>query len=100
MKKTNFLRLLKLMSDMDKDIAVVENLGIDLQECALTKGMYEMFNLVMEEAYGKEGLDWVLWYIYEKQSNPQLQAFDKDGVEIVKTEDDLHAYLELLITTS
>ena len=94
MKKANFLRLLELMSNIDRDIVVLEGLGVDLQDCACVKGVYEIFNLVVENAYGKDGLDWVLWYVYEKQPNPALQAFDEDGNEIIKTKDELHAYLE------
>lgn len=94
MKKTIFLRLLKLISLIDKNIVVLEGLGIDLQDCTLTKCLYEMFNLVIEDSYGKVGLDWVLWYVYEKQANPALQAFDNDGNEIIKNDDELHVYLE------
>lgn len=95
MKKAIFLRLLELTSYMDKDLATLEGLGIDLQECTLTKGLYEIFNLVMEDIYGKEGLDWILWFIYEKQANPSLQMFDKEGNEIIKNNDELYTYLEV-----
>lgn len=95
MKKTNFLKLLELMSNMDRDIIVLEGLGIDLQDSSITKGLYEIFSIAMEESYDREGLDWILWFIYEKQSNPALKAFDSEGNEIIKTEDELYEYLNV-----
>lgn len=92
MKKTNFLRLLDLMFNVDKDMVVLEKLGVDLQDCSFTKCLHEMFDLVIEETYNKEGLDLVLWFIYEKRAS--LRATDKDGNEIIKTKDELYDYLE------
>ena len=34
------------------------------------------------EAFGKEGLDSIEWFIYEKGDNPEMKAWDKDDNEI------------------
>lgn len=34
------------------------------------------------ESFGKEGLDWIEWFIYEKGDNPDIKAWDKDNNEI------------------
>jgi phosphoglycerol transferase MdoB-like AlkP superfamily enzyme len=37
---------------------------------------------LMLEAFGKEGVDWIDWYIYEKNGREDLKAWDKYGNEI------------------
>jgi hypothetical protein len=38
---------------------------------------------LMIEVFGKEGMDWIDWYVCEKRENPEkLRAWDKEGNEI------------------
>lgn len=37
---------------------------------------------LMLEVFGKVGVDWVSWYVYEKDGRESLKAFDKEGNEI------------------
>jgi hypothetical protein len=37
---------------------------------------------LMLEAFGKEGVDWIDWYIYEKDGREDMKAYDKEGNEI------------------
>jgi hypothetical protein len=34
------------------------------------------------ESFGKEGLEWIEWFIYERDNNPEMKAWDKDNNEI------------------
>ena len=34
------------------------------------------------ETFGKEGLEWIEWFIYERDDNPEMKAWDKDNNEI------------------
>ena len=34
------------------------------------------------ESFGKEGLEWIEWFIYERDGNPDIKAWDKDNNEI------------------
>lgn len=98
MKKITFLKLLDLISNVGKDTEKLEELGIDVCESTLVNGMCELFDSVMEDTYGQQGLEWVQWWVYEKSRNPDLQAFetDEDGVqtEIIRSVDELYEYLE------
>lgn len=98
MNKITFLKLLDLITNVNKDAETLENLGIDISECSLIVGMCEMFDTIIEEEYGQEGLDWVQWWIYEKASNPDLKSFETneegEQVEIVRNVDELYDYLE------
>ena len=87
MKKVTFLKLLNLISNVGKDTEKLEELGIDISESTLVNGMCELFDTVMEDAYGQGGLEWVQWWVYEKSRNPELKAFETDeygnDVEII-----------------
>ena len=71
MKKVTFLKLLSLISNVGKDTEKLEELGIDVCERTLVNGMCELFDTVMEDAYGQGGLEWVQWWVYEKSRNPE-----------------------------
>lgn len=98
MKKVTFLKLLDLISNVGKDTEKLEELGIDVCESTLVNGMCELFDAVMEDAYGQEGLEWIQWWVYEKSRNPELKAFETDEhgneVEIIRSADELYEYLE------
>lgn len=98
MKKVTFLKLLNLISNVGKDTEKLEELGIDVCESTLVNDMCELFDAVMEDAYGQEGLEWVQWWVYEKSRNPELKAYETnehgEDVEIIRSVDELYDYLE------
>jgi hypothetical protein len=54
--------------------------GVDL--LAYNDDYYkEVVQPLMLEAFGKEGVDWIDWYIYEKDGREDLKAWDKEGNE-------------------
>lgn len=42
----------------------------------------KMFDKFLEIYFTEEGLDWIYWYLYEKDNNPEYKAWDKDNNEI------------------
>jgi hypothetical protein len=34
------------------------------------------------ESFGKEGLEWIEWFIYERDGNPDIKAWDRNNNEI------------------
>jgi len=55
--------------------------GVDL--LAFNDDYYgEVVHPLMLEAFGKEGVDWIDWYIYEKDGREDMKAWDKEGNEI------------------
>lgn len=91
MKKANFIELLQLLSSVNKDIEVLERLGIDLQDSTITRSMDAIFSVVLSDIYDKEGLECILWYVYEKSLNPELKLGDLE----IETPEDLYTYLEM-----
>lgn len=98
MKKVTFLKLLNLISNVGKDAEKLEELGIDICESTLVNGMCELFDAVIEDAYGPNGLEWVQWWVYEKSRNLELKAYETnengEDIEIIRTVDELYDYLE------
>jgi len=55
--------------------------GVDL--LSFNEDYYrEVVHPLMVEAFGKEGVEWVNWYIYEKDGKEDMKAWDKEGNEI------------------
>ena len=87
------MKLINALNQFNDDVTKLSDMGIDMIESPVCLNVYDIFNIVLEDHYGSEGLDWVLWFIYEKQLNPELRAYDHN-VEIIKDLDGLYEYLE------
>lgn len=98
MNRTTFLELLSLVEDVNKFIDKLEELGIDICENPLVSSVYKLFDTIISDSYGQEGLEWVQWWVYEKSNNPELKAYETDEqgneVEIIRNVDELYNYLE------
>jgi hypothetical protein len=42
----------------------------------------EVVRPLIVETFGEEGIDWINWYIYEKNGREDMKAWDKEGNEI------------------
>lgn len=80
-----------------------EEVGIDLFESKheLLAWSSKMVDITIEALYGKEGLEWVDWFIYESgygEGSPitgrKMEAHDKDGTPICFSIESLYEYLE------
>lgn len=59
-------------------------------ESPLVESGWNLINLLVESHFDEEGQDWVNWWLYEKDGNPEMKAFDEDNNEIpTETIDDL-----------
>jgi len=55
--------------------------GVDL--LAYDEDYYrDVVRPLMLEAFGREGVDWICWYVHEKDGREDMKAYDKDGNEI------------------
>ena len=55
--------------------------GVDL--LSFNEDYYrDVVHPLMLEAFGKEGVDWIDWYIYEKDGREDMKAWDTEGNEI------------------
>ena len=55
-------------------------MGLDLQN--IVDPFHHIISHLLRVYYGKEGEDWISWFLYERSNSEEAQAWDKDGNEI------------------
>ena len=65
-------------------------LGTNFFESPLAEVGWNLVNMLINSHFDEEGQDWINWWLYEKDGNPELKAFDEADNEIpTETIDDL-----------
>jgi hypothetical protein len=77
MTKENFLEVLHAIEDFDKFIDDSYELGIDLINSSMVQNVSTINKILLTEIYGKDGYEWIEWYLYEK---PMLLKDDKTPI--------------------
>jgi hypothetical protein len=55
----------------------------------VTDGYSKAITILLKSYYGEQGEDWISWFLYERDPERDLLAYDKDGNEICKTVEEL-----------
>ena len=78
MKLEVFAEILnKLRKQSDKEHALY---ALDVDLINFSDDYTSVINILLEVYYGKEGADWIAWYLWERDPvGDQYQATDKDG---------------------
>ena len=63
MEYSKFSQIVLRLKRHDEDMSKAHKLGIDLHD--MVDGLHQIISLLIEEVYGKEGLDWFSWFCYE-----------------------------------
>lgn len=78
MRQEVFTHILDKIRDKSKRIDDLYELGIDLIN--FSDDSNEVINILLEVYYGKEGADWISWYLWEHDiKGDKYQATDKDS---------------------
>ena len=78
MRQEVFTHILDKIRDKSKRIDDLYELGIDLIN--FSDDSNEVINILLKVYYGKEGADWIEWYLWEQNlKEGNCQATDKDG---------------------
>lgn len=76
-----FTNLIEGIKAQDKKTHELCEKGVDI--LSFNDDYYgEVVYPLIIECFGKEGLDWINWFIYERGDNPEMKAWDKEGKEI------------------
>lgn len=77
-----FEKLIQELESISERYSKLYDLGVDLMN--YDEPLQRINSLLMLEVFGKEGKDWIEWYLYERVSHSGniLQAWDKDDNEI------------------
>lgn len=115
-----FLKILNNYRSFSENASALYEIGFDLHEgkYSTVAQVEEMLETIIESHYGKEGVTWVMWFIYEsdwgekdwskndcynekgeliyKKGEPRSGANDNDGNPICYSFESLYEYLEKL----
>ena len=93
MTDENFLKVTLSLQKEGRVISELYKLNTDLLE--FVDPYYKMVSILIEEIYGKRGLDMFDWFCWENDFGQKgLEAFDKAGNRICFSHESLWAYLE------
>lgn len=91
----NFLKVTLQLQKQDQVINNLYKNNVDLLE--FVDPYHQVISTLLEEVYGKEGLDWWSWFCYENDfGQGTLEAWDADKNRICHSLESLWEFLEEL----
>lgn len=63
MEYEKFSKIIDLIKSESERNSKLYKLGVDITD--LNDGLHNVINILIEEIYGEEGLDWFSWFCYE-----------------------------------
>ena len=93
--KEEFFELLKMHAAQSERLDKLSNAGFPIWETDVIEYGNLMFDKVIKAFFTQEGEDWIFWWLYEKNGNPEIKAWDEDEEEIpMKTMEDLWKHVK------
>lgn len=93
--KEEFFKILDYKKDQEELINKLDDLGLPLWDSILIEYGYIMFDMVIKAYFTIEGVDWITWWLYEKNENPELKAWDEYHNEIpMETREDFWQFIK------
>jgi len=88
--KEEFFTILDEHKAQSERIDKLEEAGLCIWNSAVVEYGSYMFDRVIQAYFTKDGIDWIYWWIYEKNGNPEMKAWDENEKEIpTETKEDL-----------
>lgn len=93
--KGEFIKLLEERDDQENRIDTLASIGLDIFDSPLIEYGNMMFERLISAHFTEDGTDWIFWWLYEKNGNPDMKAWDENHNEIpMETMEDLWNYVE------
>ena len=93
MKLEVFKHILNTLKSQEEKIDNAYKAGIDLIN--MVDEYCNVINTLFGVYYGKEGKEWIEWYLYERNEDDPLSATDKDGNAICYDDESLWFEVEM-----
>lgn len=94
-EKEEFIKLLMEHDDQEDRIDTLSSLGLDVFDSPLIEYGNMMFERLIKAYFTEEGVEWIFWWLYEKDGDPEMRAWDENHNEIpMETMEDLWNYVE------
>lgn len=87
MVKGNFIEVVNSLEAINSRCFKLSEMGIDIADSDIVSNAECIAMAIFKENYTDEGIDWIMWWVYEK-------AYDEEGKEIISTLDELYEYVE------
>lgn len=93
--KEEFFELLKMHAAQSERLDKLSDAGLPVWDTDIVEYGNLMFEKVIKALFTQEGEDWIFWWLYEKDGNPEMKAWDEDHDEIpMETMEDLWRYVK------
>lgn len=80
--KEELINLLREHNLQRKRLNTLSEIGFPIWDTDLIEYGNLMFDRVIKAYFTDEGYDWICWWLYEKDGNPDMKAWDESGDEI------------------
>lgn len=94
MVKGNFIEVVNSLEAINSRCFKLSEMGIDIADSDIVSNAECIAMAIFKENYTDEGIDWIMWWVYEKAGDPDIKAYDEEGKEIISTLDELYEYVE------
>lgn len=76
-----FEKYVNTIIQFDDYLDRIDNFGINLYETPVSELFYKMQQAYENKVFTTSGIDWVMWWIYDKKEDPNdvLEAYDENG---------------------
>lgn len=88
MTKTDFIHLIEYYQLYSKELDKWDEL-VPMFESTIIKLSEKIFNHILSLQFSKEGYDWITWWLWEKNGNPEMKAYDNKNEIPTETIEDL-----------
>ena len=92
MKQEVFIHILDKLRNKSIKLDELYALGIDLIN--FSDDSSEIINILLEVYYGKEGSDWIDWYLWERDPNGKIDQATNNGLPICYNDQSLWEEVE------
>lgn len=93
--KEEFLSWLSDHAAQSERVDILIKAGLQIWDSPLIEYGNKMFELLVKSNFTEEGSDWIFWWLYEKDGNPDIKAWDEDHDEIpLETAEDLWRFVK------
>ena len=94
MVKGNFIEVVNSLEAINSRCFKLSEMGIDIADSDIVSNAECIAMAIFKENYTDEGIDWIMWWVYEKAGDPDIKAYDEEGKEIISTLDEHYEYFE------
>ncbi len=95
MNKVEFIKLIKDYQNYDNLLDSACDIFPGIIESKLFMYPAEWFENIIELCFTEEGVDWIYWWLFERNNNSEMKAYDENHNEIqMDTVEDLWNFIK------